>query len=149
MLKDLRIVLTTPYFFVCAVFFSRLWALTRPRLNPRFARPSESQRSRNRFCGRNAPKQRTQNTVAKKRAPQEDVDSDSLFDDFLQRRVGLCLHAVSLGISKQVSAAALRHPGASHIPPQHPADTERLYGNACRDVASRLMKLRWRDRCRQ
>ena len=55
----------------------------------------------------------------------------------------------SLGISKQVSAAALRHPGASHIPPQHPADTERLYGNAYRDVASRLMKLCWRDRCRQ
>jgi hypothetical protein len=69
--------------------------------------------------------------------------------DTARARVGLCLQAVSLGISKQVSAAALHHPGAAHIPPQHPADTERLYGNACRDVASRLMKLRWRDRRRQ
>jgi hypothetical protein len=42
--------------------------------------------SRNQFCGRNAPKQRSQNIATKKRAPQdEDVNSDFLFDDFLQR----------------------------------------------------------------
>src|SRR5580704_4531936 len=52
-----------------------------------FARPSESQRTRNRFCWRAELKQRTQNTVAKKRAPQEDVHSDSLFYDFLVRAV--------------------------------------------------------------
>ena len=42
-------------------------------------KPSESQRSRIRFRTRNAPKQPTRNTVAKKRAAQEDVDSDYLF----------------------------------------------------------------------
>jgi hypothetical protein len=46
------------------------------------------------------------------------------------------------GITKQVSATALRHSGAARIPPQHPADIEHLYGNACRDVASRRVKLR-------
>jgi hypothetical protein len=70
--------------------------------------------------------------------------------DTARTRAGLWTCALfSIGTSKQVSAAALRHPGAAHIPPQHPADTERSYGNACRDVASRRMKLRWRDRRRQ
>jgi hypothetical protein len=41
-------------------------------------------------------------------------------------------NGVSLGISKQVSAPALRHPGAAHIQSQHLADTERLYGTTCR-----------------
>jgi len=36
-------------------------------------------RSRSRFCWSNALKQPTQNTAAKKRAGQEDVDSDCLF----------------------------------------------------------------------
>jgi hypothetical protein len=48
-----------------------------------FARPSESQKTRNRFSWRNAQKQPTRNTVAKKRAGREDVDSDYLFGNFL------------------------------------------------------------------
>ena len=50
-----------------------------------FAKPSESHESRNRFRYRNAQKQPTQNTVAKKRAGQEDVDSDHLFANSLER----------------------------------------------------------------
>src|SRR6516162_299019 len=50
-----------------------------PELKLRFAQPSESQRSRNRFRYRNAPKQPTRNIVDKKRAGQEDLDSDYLF----------------------------------------------------------------------
>jgi hypothetical protein len=68
------------------VFLTAIGAEER-KLNLRFARPSESQKSRNRFCWRNAPKQRTQNIFGKKRAPHEDVDSGSLFDVFLERAV--------------------------------------------------------------
>jgi predicted ATPase len=50
-----------------AACFSRLWVLTRPRSRLRSAKPSAPQRSRSRFHWRNAPKQPTQNTVAKKR----------------------------------------------------------------------------------
>ena len=41
--------------------------------------PSESQRSRIRFHWRHAQKQPTRNTVAKKQAGQEDVDSNYLY----------------------------------------------------------------------
>jgi hypothetical protein len=44
----------------------------------------ESLRSRSRFRWRNAPKELTRNTAAKKRAGEEDVDSDYLFAKFLQ-----------------------------------------------------------------
>ena len=45
----------------------------------RFAKPSESPGSRSRFRYRNAPKEPTQNTAAKKPAGQEGVDSGCLF----------------------------------------------------------------------
>ena len=51
-----------------AVSCSRLWVLRRPKLKLHFRKPSESQRSRNRFRRRNAPKQPMQNTVVKRRA---------------------------------------------------------------------------------
>ena len=51
------------------------------------AQPSELPRSRSRFHGRNAPKQLTRNTIAKKQAGQEDTDSDYLFGDCSQRAV--------------------------------------------------------------
>jgi hypothetical protein len=51
----------------------------------RSARPSEQQPSRSRFRYRDAPKQATQNTVAKKRVRQEDVHSDYLFSNCMQR----------------------------------------------------------------
>src|SRR5208337_1626240 len=70
-----------------AACFSPLWVLTRPKLRLHFAPPSESQRSRSRFHSRNAPKQPTQNTIAKKQAGQEDTDSDYLFGDCSQRAV--------------------------------------------------------------
>src|SRR5208282_276191 len=70
-----------------AVCFSRPWVLTRRKLRLRSAKPSESQRSRSRFHCRNAPKQLTQNTIAKKQAGQEDTDSDYLFGDCSQRAV--------------------------------------------------------------
>jgi hypothetical protein len=65
------------------VCFSRLLVLRRPKLRLRFAKPAESQRSRSRFHWRPAPKQPTRNIVAKKRAHQEDVDSDYLFGNRL------------------------------------------------------------------
>ena len=55
-----------------------------PQMKLRFAKPSEPQRSRSRFCLRNAHRPATQNTVAKKQAGQEDADSDYLFGSFLQ-----------------------------------------------------------------
>src|SRR4029077_10799512 len=59
--------------------------LKRPKLRPRSAKPSESQGSRSRFRYRNALKEPTQNIAGKKRAGQQDVDSDYLFANFLQR----------------------------------------------------------------
>jgi hypothetical protein len=44
-------------------------------------KPSEPQKSRSRFRSRNAQKQPTQNTAAKKQARQENVESDYLFVD--------------------------------------------------------------------
>src|SRR3974390_3033447 len=58
--------------------FSRLWAPTKYKFRLRSAKPLESQRSRSRFHWRNAPKQPTQNTAAKKRAGWEDVYFDYL-----------------------------------------------------------------------
>ena len=58
-----------------------------PKLRLRFAKPSESQGSRSRFHCRNALKQLTRNTIAKKQAGQEDTDSDYLFGDCSQRAV--------------------------------------------------------------
>ena len=52
---------------------------TKPKLRLRCALPSKLQRSRSRFRYRNAQKQPTQNTVAKKRAGQEDAGSVCLF----------------------------------------------------------------------
>ena len=63
-----------------AVCFLPPWMPPRPRLRLHFEKPSESQGSKGRFRWRNAPKQPTRNTVAKKRAGQEDTDSDYLFD---------------------------------------------------------------------
>ena len=51
----------------------------KPKLRLRSAKPLESQRSRNRFRSRNAPKEPTQNTAAKKPDGQEGVDSGCLF----------------------------------------------------------------------
>ena len=62
-----------------AVYFSRLWVLTRPKLRLRSPQPSAPHGSRN------ALKEPTQNTAAKKRVRQEDVDSDYLFASFSQR----------------------------------------------------------------
>jgi hypothetical protein len=62
----------------------RLWVPTQPKLRPRSAQPSESHMSRSRFRWRNAQKQPTQNIAGKKRARQEEVDSDYLFANFLQ-----------------------------------------------------------------
>jgi hypothetical protein len=62
-----------------AVCFSRLWVLTRPKLRLRSPQPSAPHGSRN------ALKEPTQNTAAKKRVRQEDVDSDYLFASFSQR----------------------------------------------------------------
>src|SRR5208282_5860956 len=86
-LKDLSSGIAWPNFTGYGAFFSRLWVLRRPKLRLRFAQPSESQRSRSRFHSRNAPKQLTRNTIAKKQAGQEDTDSDYLFGDCSQRAV--------------------------------------------------------------
>ena len=69
------------------VCFSRLWVLRRAKLRLRFAKPSAPHGSRSRFRWRNAPKESMQNTAAKKRARQKDVDSDYLFGDCSQRAV--------------------------------------------------------------
>ena len=69
------------------VCFSRLWVLMRPGSRLRFAKPSGSLRSRSRFPFRNAQKLPTRNIEGKKRAHQEDVDSDYLFGNFLQLAV--------------------------------------------------------------
>jgi hypothetical protein len=83
-LKDLKTAIGLPNCAGSAACFSRPLVLTRPKSRPHSAKPSESQRSRNRFRYRNAPKEPTQNTVGKKRARQKDVDSDYLFGNFLQ-----------------------------------------------------------------
>jgi hypothetical protein len=67
------------------VCFSRLLVLTTSKLRLHFAPPSELQRNRSRFHWRNAQKQPTENTVAKKRVRWEDVDSDYLFGNCLHR----------------------------------------------------------------
>ena len=64
-----------------AVYFSWLLVPTRPRLMLRSVQPSAPQRSRSRFHSRNAQKQPTQHTAAKKRAGQEDAGSDYLLAD--------------------------------------------------------------------
>jgi len=58
-----------------------------------FAKLSESQRSRSRFGWRNAQKQPTQNTAAKKRAGWEDVDFDYLFNNAQSGNLSFCLPA--------------------------------------------------------
>jgi hypothetical protein len=83
--EDLKSAAGLPNCTGCAVCFSRLWVLTRPKLTPRFVKLSELHRSRSRFPWRNAQKRPTRSTAVKKRARQEDVDSDSLFDVFLER----------------------------------------------------------------
>jgi hypothetical protein len=54
--------------------------LTRLKLKLRSVQPSESQRIKSRFRLRNAQKQPMQNIAGKKRARQEGMDSDYLFD---------------------------------------------------------------------
>ena len=62
----------------CAVCFSRLLVVKRPRLRLRSPRPSTPQISRSRFHWRHVRKQPTQNIVGKKQARQEDEDSEYL-----------------------------------------------------------------------
>src|SRR5262245_20493811 len=83
-LKDLSIAASFHDCTGLAVCFSRPWVPRRRKLRLRSAKPSESQKSRSRFRWRNAQKQPTRNTVAKKRAGQEDVDSDYPFGSFSQ-----------------------------------------------------------------
>src|SRR5215469_2219260 len=64
-----------------AACFWRRWVPTRPKSRLRLAKPSELQRSRSRFRWRNARKQPMRSTFARKRADQEDLDSDYLFAD--------------------------------------------------------------------
>src|SRR6516164_4673793 len=71
--KDLESAGGVPNCTGSAGCFSWLWAPTKYKFRLRSLKPSESQRSRSRFHWRNAPKQPTQNTVAKKRAHHEDV----------------------------------------------------------------------------
>jgi hypothetical protein len=82
--KDLNSAAFFLYYMYSAVCFSRIWMPTRCKLRLRSAKRSESQRSRSRFQGQNAPKRPTLNIAGKKRARQEDVDTDYLFCNFLQ-----------------------------------------------------------------
>src|ERR1700758_4734568 len=59
----------------------------RPKSRLPSARPSERQSSRSRSPWRTAPKQPAQNIAGKKRAGQEDVESDYLCGDSSQRAV--------------------------------------------------------------
>ena len=68
-----------PNYTGSAVYFSLPWVPRRPKSRQRSAKPSEPQRSRSRFRWRNAPKEPTQNIVARKRVQREDVDSDYHF----------------------------------------------------------------------
>src|SRR5215469_3785957 len=70
----------------CAACFLRLWVGMRPKLRLRFAPPSTQQSSRKRFRWKNAQKQLTRNTFAKKRAGREVGDSDYLFGDRTRNR---------------------------------------------------------------
>jgi hypothetical protein len=65
------------------VCFSRPWVQMIPKSRIRSAQRSEPQRSRSPFRYRNGLKQPTHNIVGKKRAGQEDVDSDYLFGNCL------------------------------------------------------------------
>jgi hypothetical protein len=66
-----------------AACFLRLWVLRRHKLKIHFAKLSGQQNSRSRSCYKTVQEQRTLNTAAKKRAGQQDVDSDYLFGSFL------------------------------------------------------------------
>ena len=68
-----------------AVCFSRLWVLRRPKLRLRFAQPSAPHGSRKSVSLEKRAEAAYANTAAKKRAGQEDVDSECLFGNFLQR----------------------------------------------------------------
>jgi hypothetical protein len=68
--EDLKSAAGLPNCTGCAVCFSRLWVLTRPKLTPRFVKLSELHRSRSRFLWRNAQKRPTRSTAVKKRAHQ-------------------------------------------------------------------------------
>ena len=70
-----------PRYTAFGVYFSPPSMRTKLKLRLPSPQPSEPQRSRSRFLWHNEPKQATQNTVVKKRAGQEDVDSDYLFVD--------------------------------------------------------------------
>jgi hypothetical protein len=88
--KDLKGAGGVPNCAGSVVYFSRLWVLRRPKLRLRSAQPSKSQRSRSRFHWRHAQKQPTRNTVAKKQAGQEDVESIYLLIELIVRpRVGI------------------------------------------------------------
>ena len=69
----------------CAASFSRLQVPTRAKSRLRSAIPSKSQESRNHFRLKSAQKQPTRNLVTKKRAGQEDVDSDYRFASYFHR----------------------------------------------------------------
>jgi hypothetical protein len=66
------------------VSFSQLWVPTKPKFRLRSAQPLKRQRSRSRFRYRNARKQATQNSAAKKKKRQKATVFDSLFVNFLQ-----------------------------------------------------------------
>jgi ATP dependent DNA ligase domain len=66
-----------------AACFLRLWVLRRHKLKIHFAKLSGQQNSRSRFHLRNAQKLVALNTAVKRRAGQEDAESDYLFANFL------------------------------------------------------------------
>jgi serine/threonine protein kinase len=81
--------------------------LMRPKLRLHSAQQSKPQRSRNPFRYRNAPKQPTRNTIAKKRAGQEGVESGCHFDSRLQRS------ASSLNLPGSGTVSSVRNPATT------------------------------------
>jgi hypothetical protein len=98
-------VLGLPYHLAqkAEVFFSRLWVLRRPKLRLRFAKRSESQRSRSRFHWRNALKLPTQNIAAKKWVQWENMESDYLFGNAQSRKCVFLLLVLILLNGRQVT----------------------------------------------
>src|SRR6516225_6812003 len=97
-----------------AVCSSLLLAPPNLKLRLRSVKPSESRGSRSRFRTRSAPKQPTRNIVAKKRVRQEDVDSDYLFGNRLERPAfaGAALVASSATRTVTVASRDARAAGA-------------------------------------
>src|SRR5208337_4099246 len=104
------------------------------------ALPSALQRSRSRFHCRNAPKQLTRNTIAKKQTGQEDTDSDYLFGDCSQRAV-FRFGCGKSSVIKQTLEMQSEDTSATRDPLKEACLARGVWVNSCSKAPARLTAL--------